>query len=322
MASDHKTKAAPMGSPYERWEYPARDANLENLINNWEHNGSKLIIFLGAGASIGGKARDGRPFPKAYELRNELWSRFMLKPHEREAFDFADLGLMTLEGASAIVTARVNRRALEEFLAERFTAQKPLWPHAVLPFLAPRAILTTNYDDLIEQGWNASGVARRCATVWDTQAANPSYMPLYKPHGTVEQPHAEIEAGGLVISQFDYFRIIARRQRMLDSFMSDFNQSCVLFIGYSFHDMDISAHLHRVRRERRGPKWYAVFPRDDDDVRRMYEQEYGILQINRTFHDFMADLDAEVNFIPRDWKRDRVARLVKAGKIAGPAPAI
>ena len=139
---------------------------------------------------------------------------------------------------------------------------------------------------------------------------------------TVEQPHAEIEAGVLVISQFDYFRIIARRQRMLDSFMSDFNQSCVLFIGYSFHDMDISAHLHRVRRERRGPKWYAVFPRDDDDVRRMYEQEYGILQINRTFHDFMADLDAEVNFIPRDWKRDRIARLVKAGKIAGPAPAI
>jgi hypothetical protein len=79
---------------------------------------------------------------------------------------------------------------------------------------------------------------------------------------------------------------------MIERFLSDFNQSCVLFVGYAFMDMDIGAELFRLRKDRRIP-WYAVFPRDDADVRRMYEQRFGILQINRKSVEFFVSWTEE-----------------------------
>jgi len=100
---------------------------------------------------------------------------------------------------------------------------------------------------------------------------------------------------------FDYFKMIGDYRGMIERFLSDFNQSCVLFLGYAFMDMDIGAELFRLRQERRIP-WYAVFPRNDADVRRMYEQNFGILQINRRCVDFLAELDDSINFVPDGWK--------------------
>jgi hypothetical protein len=34
----------------------------------------------------------------------------------------------------------------------------------------------------------------------------------------------------------------------------------------------------------------------------MYDERYGIRQINRTFFDFLVELDEAVNFIPEPWK--------------------
>jgi len=100
-------------------------------------------------------------------------------------------------------------------------------------------------------------------------------------------------------------------KEMLDLFMEGFSQRCVIFIGYSFFDTDISSFLYKMRNPsaKRGIPWYAVFPRDDDDVRRMYDQKYGIRQINRTFCDFLHDLDLAVDFIPAEWKFDRIQEL-------------
>ncbi len=58
------------------------------------------------------------------------------------------------------------------------------------------------------------------------------------------------------------------------------------------------------------------FPRDDENVRAMYNERYGIRQINRTFFDFMMDLDQKVNFIPDKWKfamLDSIHGVAKSG---------
>jgi hypothetical protein len=79
-------------------------------------------------------------------------------------------------------------------------------------------------------------------------------------------------------------------------------------------DMDIGAELYRLRRERRIP-WYAVFPRNDADVRRMYDQKFGILQINRRAVDFLAELDNCINFVPDEWKFRAIDELKVKGLI-------
>src|SRR5205085_553288 len=89
--------------PYLRGtDYPAQDDNLESFINNWERYSKRLIIFLGAGASVGVVNKLGQKLPQAYELRNELYQEFMLRPNERAGFDFKNLALMSLEQVAAL----------------------------------------------------------------------------------------------------------------------------------------------------------------------------------------------------------------------------
>jgi len=110
--------------------------------------------------------------------------------------------------------------------------------------------------------------------------------------------------GGLVITQFDYIEMLSYRRQALHKCLLNLNNTCVVFIGYSFQDLDIATALHEMRNpvSTRQIPWYAVLPRDDENVRGMYSDRYGIRQINRTFFDFMIDLDEAVGFIPEHWK--------------------
>jgi hypothetical protein len=317
MSKDHGPRPDKVAA-YERQMLP-EDQNFENLIANWLRLNTRLTIFLGAGASVGAKNRRGSILPSALRLRDEIWSEFMCNESERKTFEPITLGMMSLEHAAALAEARAGRGAIEEYLTARFDCTRPLWQHAILPFLRPKALFTTNYDELIEKGWRLQigypGIDEIClrhnAAILDSPAPR---MSLFKPHGTMELASREVGRGGLVITMFDYFRMIGDYKGMIERFLSDFNQTCVLFVGYAFMDMDIGAELFRLRQDRRIP-WYAVFPRDDSDVRRMYEQKFGILQINRRSLDFFAELDERVGFIPADWKFDQLATLQAKGAI-------
>jgi SIR2-like domain len=228
--------------------------------------------------------------------------------------------MMSLEHAAAIAEARTGRAALIEKLTSKFDCHHPLWQHAVLPFLRPKALFTTNYDELIEKGWRLHtgnpGVEeialRHSASAYDSPAPR---MSLFKPHGTLHMSSRKIGEGGLVITMFDYFRMIGDYREMIEQFLSDFNQSCVIFVGYAFMDMDIGAELFRLRRQKKDIPWYAVFPRNDADVREMYRAKFDIRQINRTASDFFAELDERTDFIPQDWKFGEISNLQDRGLI-------
>ena len=311
--------------PYQRGSNPSEDENLSVLLDNWDRYNSRLVIFLGAGASVGARNTQGVSLPAAFHLRNEIYKQFLLKPEERKKFDFRNIALMSLEHTSALAAAKSDEKSVEEFVASFFLVEKPLWSHAVLPFLTPVALFTTNYDTLVEQGWalqankasltKAKKIKPLDPVYSKSPNLNPNFIPLYKPHGTIERMHSDVGLGGLVLTQFDYFEMLNYRSDLLDQFMEKFNESCVLFIGYGFQDVDIAARLYNIRRNNGGPRWFAVFPRDNSDVRRMYAEKYNILQINRTFNDFMCDLDQAINFIPDEWKFDRIDDLIHAGSV-------
>ena len=318
----HLRRTSDVEDPYKRGtNYPAQDDNLNSFVKNWERYSKRLIIFLGAGASVGAVNKLGKRLPQAYDLRNELYSEFLLSPDQRKGFDFSNISLLSLEHVAALAESGCDRCSIEDFVAERFMVKQPLWQHAVLPFLNPLAIFTTNYDNLVELGWRLhsphEGVKPLFPLFKETSKLNDEFVPLYKSHGTVELPHKRAGGGGLIISQFDYFEMIPHRQQMLDQFTSDFNEYCLLAIGYSFQDVDIASRLYEIRKDRSGRNWYAVFPRNSPTVRDMYYDKYKIKQINRTFHDFLLDLDKKVNFIPEEWKFDRIDDLVKKGLIFG-----
>ncbi len=279
------------------------DENFENLVHNWDLLKDDLILFLGAGASFGAKNIDGKYLPSAYELRNELWTKYILTKEEVRNFDFSNLSLMSLEHAATLVEIKTNRRILEGFIANRFEVSEGLWQHEVLPYLKPKSIFTTNYDNLIEKGFAKTNYNKALAPVFsDKDTFNRNFIPLFKPHGSVEHPHAKVTQGGLVITQFDYYEIMESRKKMLEDFLSDFKDCCVIFIGYSFFDFDISSILYKFSGRRKAHSWYAVFPRNDADVRNMLRDRYGIKQINFDFMNFIYWLDQRVDFIDKSKK--------------------
>jgi len=289
-----------------------QDDNFEEFISNWKFFCNRLVVFVGAGASIGAKNAAGRPLPSAYELRNELWITFKLNDTTKP-FDPADLRLMTLEHAAAIIEAKTGRTVLSEYLVERFRCDRALWQHVALPYLQPRSLFTTNYDELVEIGYKSH--IDQIDIVCNARVPMPDQIVLFKPHGSLSHANQPVGQGGLVITQFDYLQMISQYRSMLGRSMTSFGRTCVLIIGYSFGDMDIGAELYSLRNQSADIPWYAVFPRNDPLVRRMYSRRFKIEQINRTFEQFLAELDARVNFLPDALKHERIGQLRAAGRI-------
>ena len=297
---------------YARHSTPP-DANLENFIQNWDHYHNRIAVFLGAGASVGARNRLGQPLPTAFHLRNLLWKKFMaVRPDD---FSPEALALVSLEHAAALVERSIGRTALVEYLTEQFEVPTPLWQHSALPYIRPTGIFTSNYDTMIEQGWalhsSNEGLGTLRLYYRDEAKDRAVHIPLYKPHGTTQRATTSVGEGGLVITQFDYIEMLSYRRSALASCLSNLQNTCVVFIGYSFQDLDIATALFDMRNPhaKRGIPWYAVFPRDDANVRGMYLERYGIRQINRTFFDFMMDLDEAITFIPEVWKFKSLAAL-------------
>ncbi|HXB68998.1 MAG TPA: SIR2 family protein [Candidatus Acidoferrales bacterium] len=282
---------------------PAHDDNFVNFSDNWKHYENRLVLFLGAGASVGARNHMGNPLPTAFHMRNGLWQQFMTPDGTK--FEPESIGLVSLEHAAALVERSAGRDALMRYVVDYFQTAAPLWQHAVLPYLKPKAIFTTNYDNLIEAGWrlhgSAEGIGDFRLYYRHEDPDQSRAVPLYKPHGTIDCAKKQIGDGGLVLTQFDYLTMLDVRRSALKKCLQSLDSACVLFIGYSFQDFDIASELFGMRNpnHRRAIPWYAVFPRNDTNVRAMYDERYGIRQINRTFLDFMADLDDTQAFIPK-----------------------
>lgn len=275
------------------------DTNLDNLIANWAEYREQLIIFLGAGASAGARSRSGRPIPAANALRQHLWERLM-------ADDESAPSSMTLEHAAALIDSRKGREALIRETRAVFETDQEPWMHLAIPYLRPRAVFTTNYDLLIESGWQQA--RRKDASLPDLRpifAAGQNVggkVPLYKPHGSIDRAEDGVGSGGLVVTLIDYFVMNTTKRAMLSEWLREFRASCAIFVGYSFMDVDLGSLLFDMRQTNRDGSrdipWYAVFPRHDPDVTRMYQEHFGIRQIDRTFFEFLLELEERIGFLP------------------------
>lgn len=298
-AQDYTLKV-PHINPYQNNNSVFDHENLENFIVQFDKIRKNLVVFLGAGASIGASNVHGHPLPSALFLRNHLWSRFMLKPEQQASFDFGQLGIMSLEHASALVEANASRGAVIDEAKDLFKVNQSLWQHACLPFLNPKAVFTTNYDTLIEQGWHTFQTEQRYKVLYEIKRLDGSFTPLYKPHGSIEDAHEPVQKGGLVLTQFDYYDVLNERKQMLEQLFEDLEERYVLFIGYSFQDFDISSIIYDYAQRRNRRNWYAVFPRNDQKVQDMYLKYFNIRVIPLSFFEFMIHLDQQTRFLPAE----------------------
>ena len=319
MNRDHEHKSVEIDA-YALRQDRADDPNLDELANNLRRGGygDKLVILLGAGASVGAINTAGAKLPTALTLRNDLWRSFLL-PSDVVDFDFSNLGAMSLDQAAAFAETAQGRNPVALYVAKCFRTKRTLWQHAVLPFLKPKSLYTTNYDQLLEHAWNVQSQDHNLSPLVPIFSAGqnvlPGDTPLYKPHGSADRALDPVGSGGPVITTVDYFEMMTDKETMLNKWLGGATNACILMIGYSMTDMDIAARLYDIKRNSGGLHWYSVFPRSDDTVRKYWSERLRIRPIDRRFAEFMADLDDRLNFIPEDWKFGKIATHRQKGVI-------
>lgn len=231
-------------------------------------NAGQVVPFLGAGASAvyrpHGAARwdsgvDYLPFGS--ELAHRL-ARDTEYPENPETV--SDLALV----ASYFEHVQGDRPSLNFALRQAFSgAYRPGAIHALLARVErPMLIITTNYDDLIEQAfagrdyhlvvdrgdknrvWVAGpGGLAPYRTSDLRKALLPEDWPIvYKLHGTLDRGDASNDS--FLITEQDYVDFLGRAQTCVPPYLANrMSKARFLFLGYSLADWNVRVMLRKLR---------------------------------------------------------------------------
>jgi hypothetical protein len=244
------------------------------IADYWKR--ADVVPFLGAGASLGPRPHDavfdgGDPqfLPKGDELSTWLARRANFPKDEVDT---------DLPKVASYVELLLKRKGLATYLRKIFASDYPTQPiHELIADIErPMLIVTTNYDDLIEQAFlhkkrpfhvvaYPEGDVYAASVLWwqpgDTSptAFHPNRLPLtltdtsiiYKIHGTIrrdtENPH---KWDSYVITEEDYVRFLslmtssAAIPKRLDLHMRG---KSLLFLGYGLRDWNLRVMLEKLR---------------------------------------------------------------------------
>ena len=230
----------------------------------------QVVPFLGAGASAvyrpeGEEGWDsGKDFlPFASELAQKL-ARDATYPEDPDAV--SDLALV----ASYYEHVEGDRPSLNLALRQALTgAHRPGTIHALLARIEePLLIVTTTYDDLIEQAFSERGyylVVDRGerSRVWvagnggdggleavKINDLRKALLPedrtiIYKLHGTLDREREEHDS--FLITEQDYVDVLGRTSYVPPYLATRMAQASFLFLGYSLADWNIRVMLRKLR---------------------------------------------------------------------------
>ncbi|MBX3240446.1 MAG: SIR2 family protein [Chitinophagaceae bacterium] len=221
----------------------------------------KLVLFVGAGASI------DVGVPSWGNLVKELKNDIDIPENESDYLRIAQL--------------YYNERQQKEFIdrVREILKHKKLRYnkiHEEIFRLNPEHIITTNFDDLLEQ------VIKSKAYPFSVIKKD-SGFPYARNTKLLVKMHGDLDEGNLVIKEDDYLEY-AKEHPLIESFIKGiFATKVVLFVGYSFSDLDLKILLQGVRNVLGKDFQNAYLLSVDDEVhysQREYLRNKGVTVIN------------------------------------------
>jgi len=188
----------------------------------------RLVVFLGAGASM------GAGLPSWSELLAALAERADLDQAQKE-----ELGHLEPRDAGRILDQRLaGQGGLDKAVAEETSAMRCSPVHQLIASLPITEAVTTNYDDLFEAAWSAAGLSPRILP-WEAFADERPW--LLKLHGSINQPES------IVLSRDDYLRFEGEGVALAGIVQAMLLTRHMLFVGYSLSDDNFYRLVHQVR---------------------------------------------------------------------------
>jgi tetratricopeptide (TPR) repeat protein len=276
----------------------------------------EAVLFLGAGASHGCKSnKDQSSCPNGNDLGKILSNTFLGGKRSGEQ----------LARIADFAIAEAGLAAVQRKIAEIFEPIEPQGFHKIMPRFRWKAIITTNYDRVIEKSYEAvpermqdpvpivrNGEMSRAMTT-------PQSLPIIKLHGCVSQ-YGEFSSP-LVLANEQYVKHSKGRERLATTFQELARDFPVIFCGYQFNDLHIQAILFGLDDEKiTRPQFLAINPAFEEiDIR--YWAKHRVIALPETFESFLTAIDRKIRPTNRtlsqllDNAQGSISRWLKVGKI-------
>lgn len=245
----------------------------------------RIVLLLGAGASLGAKTPDGSgTAPNGQQLRDLLSDRFL-------GGAFKDASLATVAEYSI---SESNIHEVQQYIYEELIDLEPAPFHHLVPTFKWHGIATLNYDLILEKVYQKSPLQQlRPAYSNDTrfeEIQQTSKDLLYlKLHGCITK--ASDAATPLILTHDQYVLHRRNRSRLFDAFLDWAREHSVVFVGSKMEDSDLRGLLLEVTESiEQQPRYFLVTPNADEILRRFWSQK-KVDVLDGTFADFLRAID-------------------------------
>lgn len=248
----------------------------KQLLNGIKDN--KCVLFAGAGASMDAK------MPSWKELVMALVERLKEEYSNLPNRELDEVEKLLCEGKYMILATYCFRKLgayeFSDVLKQKLSCNgKKSYTHGLLAKIPFRAVITTNFDLLIEQTNSANG--RMCKTLLPndmniSEERLGGALPVLKIHGSYETPDS------IVLTKTGIRELLFNKLQYNETLKRYFTENTVLFYGYSFNDPDIDFILQGIMADKKGltRKHYALLPNVGEIEISYLLQEYNIQVIS------------------------------------------
>lgn len=245
-----------------------------------------VVLFLGAGANHGAVNREGRGALDGEGLKNAICDKFL----------DGRLKDKPLHIVAEFAKNEADLRAVQDFIRDLFSDINPEPYHQIIAKFRWKAIVTTNFDYVMEKAYQAEsdamqemfpvvrdGDVRRLGKTVNT-------VPLLKLHGSLDV--IDDPKYPLILAAEEYAKYRENRQELF-GFFQDLAREChVIFCGYDISDSNIAQILWNLgSRPSERPMYMTVNPRLSD-VECRYWQARRITPVVTTLEQFLGRIDA------------------------------
>lgn len=255
----------------------------------------RAVLFLGAGASRNAKHPNGDQIPQGDSLRKLICQKFL----------GGKLMEKPLNAVAAMAANEVGLAEFQSYISNLFMPFEPANFHFLIARFRWRAIVTTNFDLIVERVYANSANSRQnlIKTVKDgdrfdtrlNKESNP--VGFYKLHGCIES-HSDSEIP-LILSNEQYASYRKNRTRLYDRFRDLGYEYPIIFSGYSISDQHIQELLFDLTDPNIGrPPFYYISPKIDD-LEKRYWEKLRVFSVEATFEDFIKTIDQAIPNLSR-----------------------
>jgi cold shock CspA family protein len=249
-----------------------------------------VVLFLGAGASIGAEHPKNKPIPTGKQLAKLLVDKYL----------GSEYSYISLAKAAELSIAQTDLFIVQDYIASILYDYGPAGFHSLIPTFVWKAIVTTNYDLVIDRAYEKAKTRLQHLVPFikntdpvELKLKNPDTIFYIKLHGCITVTRdKEIP---LILTTEQYLSHRKHRNFLFERFNHLATQCPVIYIGSNMDDADIRAILQELRDT--GivvPRSYIVLPGLKQAEKTFWESYPSLSCIDMTFEGFLKIIDSAI----------------------------